>query len=129
MTDAKYHAPETGSLEGRVFRPATLEELREAVELAFDYRGDITVELKAGGQVTGYLFNRTATGEQPTIELFPASSSGTMTIPYSEVATIAFTGEDTATGKSWEAWISKKDSERRREVDRAAADAKARGHL
>lgn len=129
MTDAKYHAPETGSLEGRVFRPATLEELREAVELAFDYRGDITVELKAGGQVTGYLFNRTVTGEQPTIELFPASSSGTMTIPYSEVATIAFTGEDTATGKSWEAWISKKDSERRREVDRAAADAKARGHL
>ena len=129
MTDAKYHAPETGSLEGRVFRPANLEELREAVELAFDYRGDITVELKAGGQVTGYLFNRTATGEQPTIELFPASSSGTMTIPYSEVATIAFTGEDTATGKSWEAWISKKDSERRREVDRAAADAKARGHL
>jgi hypothetical protein len=129
MTDAKYHAPETGSLEGRVFRPATLEELREAVELAFDYRGDITVELKAGGQVTGYLFNRTATGEQPTIELFPATSSGTMTIPYSEVATIAFTGEDTATGKSWEAWISKKDSERRREVDRAAADAKARGHL
>jgi len=129
MTDAKYHAPETGSLEGRVFRPATLEELREAVELAFDYRGDITVELKAGGQVTGYLFNRTATGEQPTIELFPATSSGTMTIPYSEVATIAFTGEDTATGKSWEAWISKKDSERRREVDRAAADAQARGHL
>ena len=129
MTDAKYHAPETGSLEGRVFRPATLEELREAVELAFDYRGDITVELKAGGQVTGYLFNRTVTGEQPTIELFPATSSGTMTIPYSEVATIAFTGEDTATGKSWEAWISKKDSERRREVDRAAADAKARGHL
>ncbi len=129
MTDAKYHAPETGSLEGRVFRPASLAELREAIELAFDYRGDITVELKAGGQVTGYLFNRTATGEQPTIELFPATSSGTMTIPYSEVATIAFTGEDTATGKSWEAWITKKDSERRREVDRAAADAKARGHL
>lgn len=129
MTDAKYHAPETGSLEGRVFRPASLAELREAIELAFDYRGDITVELKAGGQVTGYLFNRTATGQQPTIELFPASSSGTMTIPYSEVATIAFTGEDTATGKSWEAWITKKDSERRQDVDRAAADAKARGHL
>ncbi len=129
MTDAKYHAPETGSLEGRVFRPASPSELREAIELAFDYRGDITVELKGGGQVSGYLFNRTATGEPPTIELFPATSSGTMTIPYSEVATIAFTGEDTATGKSWEAWISKKDSERRHEVDRAAADAKARGHL
>ncbi len=129
MTDAKYHAPEAGSLEGRVFRPESLGELGEAIELAFDYRGDITVELKSGDRVTGYLFNRTATGTQPTIELFPSTSSGTMTIPYSEIAAIAFTGEDTATGKSWEAWIAKKDSERRQEVDRAAADAKARGHL
>ncbi len=129
MTDAKYHAPEAGSLEGRVFRPASLAELREAVELAFDYRGDITVELNSGGQVTGYLFNRTAAGEQPTIEIFPATGSGIMTIPYSELATIAFTGEDTATGKSWEAWIAKKDSDRRQDVDRVAAEAKARGHL
>lgn len=129
MTDAKYHAPETGSLEGRVFRPATPEELAGAIELAFDYRGDITVELKSGDRVIGYLFNRTATGDQPTIELFPATSSGTMTIPYSEIAAIAFTGEDTATGKSWEAWMAKKDTDRRQDVDRAAAEAKARGHL
>ena len=129
MTDSKHQAPEIGSLEGRVFRPASSAELSEAIELAFDYRGDITVELKSGSQVTGYLFNRTATGEQPTIELFPATSSGTLTIPYSEVATIAFTGEDTATGKSWETWVAKKDSERQREVERVAADAQARGHL
>ncbi|MCE3224232.1 MAG: hypothetical protein K0S58_2412 [Nitrospira sp.] len=129
MTDAKYHAPESGSLEGRVFRPTSAAELSEAIELAFDYRGDITVELKSGGQMTGYLFNRTATGEQPTIELFPATSSGTLTIPYSEVATIAFTGEDTATGKSWESWVTKKESERQREAERVAADARARGHL
>ncbi len=129
MTDAKYHAPETGSLEGRVFRPTSLQELSEAIEQAFDYRGDVTVELKSGGQVVGYLFNRTATGEQPTIEIFPATGSGTLTIPFSEVAAIAFTGEDTATGKSWEAWIAKKESERRQDVDRAAAEADARGHL
>lgn len=129
MTDAKYHAPEQGSLEGRVFRPASLADLREAIELAFDYRGDVTVELKSGGHVIGYLFNRTATGEQPTIELFPATGNGTLTIPFSEIASIAFTGEDTASGKSWEAWVAKKDSERRREVDRVAAEAKARGHL
>ncbi|MBA3753245.1 MAG: hypothetical protein H0X01_03730 [Nitrospira sp.] len=129
MIDTKYHAPEIGRLEGRVFRPASLAELSEAIELAFDYRGDITVELKSGDQVTGYVFNRTATGEQLTIELFPATSNGTLTIPFSEVATIAFTGEDTATGKSWETWVAKKDSDRQREVDRVAADAKARGHL
>lgn len=129
MTDAKYHAPETGSLEGRVFRPASLTELAEAIELAFDYRGDITVELKSGAHVTGYLFNRTATGEQPTIEIFPATSSGTLTIPFSEMVAIAFTGADTATGKSWEAWSTKKESERRKDIDRAAAEAKSRGHL
>jgi hypothetical protein len=112
-----------------VFRPASPAELREAIELAFDYRGDVTVDLKSGGQVTGYLFNRTVTGEQPAIELFPANSSGTLTVPFSEVAAIAFTGEDTATGKTWEAWIAKKDSERRQDVERVAAEAKARGHL
>jgi hypothetical protein len=52
-----------------------------------------------------------------------------MTIPYCEVITIAFTGEDTATGKSWEAWIAKKESERQKDIDRAAAEAKSRGHL
>ncbi|MBP8116324.1 MAG: hypothetical protein KAY09_01210 [Nitrospira sp.] len=129
MTDAKHHAPEAGSLEGRTFRPSSFPELREAIELAFDYRGDITVELKSGERVTGYLFNRTATGEQPTLELFPATSSGTLTIPFSEVVAIAFTGEDTATGKSWEAWITKKESERQKEIDRVTADAKSRGHL
>ena len=129
MTDAKFHAPETGTLEGRVFVPVTSADLSEAIELAFVYRGDITVELKSGSRVTGYLFNRIATGEQPVIELFPATSSGTMTIPYAEVASIAFTGEDTATGKSWEAWVAKKSSERRREAERVEADAKARGHL
>lgn len=129
MTDAKYHAPETGSLEGREFHPVAPAELSEAIELAFDYRGDITVELKSGNRVTGYLFNRNATGEQPAIELFPSTGNGTMTIPYSEVASIAFTGEDTATGKSWETWVAKKSSERQREAERVEADAKARGHL
>ncbi|MCC2642484.1 MAG: hypothetical protein K0S45_2897 [Nitrospira sp.] len=129
MTDSKYHVSEPSTPEGRTFRPATPDELREAIELAFDYRGDVTVELKSGSQVTGYLFNRTATGEQPTIELFPATGSGTLTIPFSEVAAIAFTGKDTASGKSWEAWVAKKDSERRGEVDRAEAEANARGHL
>ena len=63
------------------------------------------------------------------IEIFPATSSGTLTIPFSEMVAIAFTGEDTATGKSWEAWSAKKESERRKDIDRAAAEAKSRGHL
>ena len=57
MTDAKYHIPEVGALEGRVFRPSTPEELAEAVELAFDYRGDVTLQLASAEQITGDIFN------------------------------------------------------------------------
>ncbi len=33
-------------------------ELREALEKAFDYRGDITITRKDGTKVNGYLFDR-----------------------------------------------------------------------
>lgn len=128
MTDSKYHTPEHTRLEGRTFRPSTPAELAEAVELAFDYRGDITVALTSGERIVGYLFNREATGPRPTLQLYP-ESGGMRQIAYAEVASIAFSGEDTASGKSWEAWVTKKESERRAEAQRAEADARARGHL
>ena len=128
MTDAKYHIPEVGALEGRVFRPSTPEELAEAVELAFDYRGDVTLQLASAEQITGYIFNRSVNGPAPSLELFPASG-GQRTIHYADIVSIAFTGEDTATGKSWEMWVSKKESDRLVERDRVTADAQARGHL
>lgn len=131
MTDTKNHGVDSvaGSLEGRVFRPASFAELAEAVELAFDYRGDVTIALKFGESLVGYLFNRQVSGSESSLELFPSDSSIAQKIRYDQIATIAFTGEDTATGKSWETWISKKESERRAEVERVAADAKARGIL
>jgi hypothetical protein len=30
-----------------------------------------------------------------------------VSIPYAEIAALAFTGRDTAAGKSWEAWVRK----------------------
>jgi hypothetical protein len=129
MTDTKYHTSESGSLEGRVFRPATDAELSEAVELAFDYRGDVTLELSSGEMVLGYLFNRSVTDHGPTIEVIPTKGEPARTIPYADVRSIAFSGEDTANGKSWEAWVAKKETERHAEADHVAAQAKARGHL
>lgn len=130
MTDTKNHAVAGGgSLEGRVFRPANLAETAEAIDLAFDYRGDVTLELTSGESVVGYLFNRHASGGAPSVEFFPEHSSTPRTIAYSTIASIAFTGEDTANGKSWEAWASKKDSERRAEAAKVEADARARGLL
>jgi hypothetical protein len=133
MTDTKNHisisGSGAGSLEGRVFRPASSAEIAEAVELAFDYRGDVTLELKSGESIVGYLFNRQANGPGPCIELFPADNPAPRRILYESIATIAFTGEDTANGKSWETWITKKESERKAEAARVAADAQARGYL
>jgi hypothetical protein len=128
MTDTKNHSSgATGSPEGRVFQPTSFAELAEAVELAFDYRGDVTVSLKSGESLSGYLFNRQVKGTDSSIEVFPSDSSQSRQIRYDQIVAIAFTGEDTATGKSWENWIAKKESERRAEIARVAADAKARG--
>ena len=118
-----------GSLEGRTFQPASPGELAEAIELAFDYRGDVTITLTSGQSVMGYLFNRQAAGPDPHIEVFPADNPTPQRIAYFGIVAIAFTGEDTANGTSWEAWMSKKDSERRAEAARVEDEARARGHL
>lgn len=131
MTDTKDHSAAAGavSLEGRTFRPTSPQELTEAVELAFDYRGDVTLYTTSGQLITGYIFNRDATGTSPYLEIFPSDESAACRINYNQIASIAFTGQDTASGKSWEAWIAKKESERRAETRRVATDAESRGHL
>lgn len=131
MTDTKTHSESinAGPLQGRRFIPLSFNEMVEAIELAFDYRGDVTVALRSGEEVSGYLYNREVKGADSTFDLFPAGSSETRRIRYDEVAMVAFSGEDTASGKSWENWVAKKESERKAEADRVAADAKARGYL
>jgi len=99
------------------------------VEFAFDYRGDVTLELTSGEKVEGYIFNRKSSTSPPFLELFPKGQPGELKIPYADIVAIAFTGEDTASGKSWEAWVRKKESERTAEAARIAAEAQARGHL
>jgi hypothetical protein len=128
VTDSKYHTPESGSLEGRVFRPGHAAELAEAIEKAFDFRGDVTLELTSGRTVEGYVFNRHPDAVAPYLEMFPADG-GSLRVPYAEIASIAFTGKDTASGKAWEAWVAKKESQRLDEARQAEEAARARGHL
>ncbi|HEX5228263.1 MAG TPA: hypothetical protein VFW44_11160 [Bryobacteraceae bacterium] len=96
-------------LEGWIPQLAGEDELREALEKAFDYRGDITVTLKNGTQVEGYIFDRRtgATLAESHVRLFPKNFDSKITIPYSDIQALAFTGRDTAAGKSWEAWLRK----------------------
>ncbi len=129
MTDCKTPGYQADSPQGRVFRPQTQAELKEAIEQAFDYRGDVTLELASGTSVEGYLYNRDQAGPRPTVQLFPRQGSELLEVPYDDIVAILFTGEDTAFGKSWEAWVAKKESQRRAEAERAAEAARARGHL
>jgi hypothetical protein len=96
-------------LQGRVWQPSSEEELREGLEKAFDSRGDVTITRKDGSTVEGYIFDRRAgaTLSDSLIRLFPKGEPVKVSIPYSEIASLAFTGRDTAAGKSWEAWLKK----------------------
>jgi hypothetical protein len=97
------------NLEGWVPGLATPDEVREALEKAFDYRGDVTITRKDGSVVEGYVFDRRAgsTLEDSAVRVIPAKERGKLSIPYSEIAALAFTGRDTAAGKSFEAWMKK----------------------
>jgi hypothetical protein len=100
---------EREQLEGWVPALASDAEVREALEKAFDYRGDITITRKDSTQVQGYLFDR-RTGPalaSSFIRIIPAGESSRLSIAYSEVAALAFTGRDTAAGKTFDAWVKK----------------------
>jgi hypothetical protein len=97
------------TLQGWIPELATEDELREALEKAFDYRGDVSVTRKNGSKVDGYIFDRVLGKTLPSsfVRLLPRDSNERVKIAYSEIAALAFTGRDTAAGKSWEAWVKK----------------------
>ena len=109
--DALEVAPGTKheQLEGWIPTLASEEEIRKALEKAFDYRGDITLTLKDGSKVEGYLFDRrpAATLKNSVVRLYPKNSAEKIAVSYADIAALAFTGRDTAAGKSWEAWMKK----------------------
>jgi hypothetical protein len=109
--DAMEVAPgaEHAVLEGWIPALATEQEIREALEQAFDYRGDVTITLKTGVRIEGYIFDRRPAPElyRSLVRVLPKDTSERVSIPYSEIAGLAFTGRDTAAGKSWEAWVRK----------------------
>ena len=102
-------AAEQQNLEGWIPTLAGDEDLRQALEKAFDYRGDVTITRKDGSRVEGYIFDRRngASLAESVVRLIPQNSQQKVSIPYSDVAALAFSGRDTAAGKSWEAWVKK----------------------
>ncbi|MBN9616623.1 MAG: hypothetical protein BGO25_19495 [Acidobacteriales bacterium 59-55] len=100
---------ESEQLEGWVPELASEAEIREALEKAFDYRGDITVTRKDGTKIEGYLFDRRSgsTLADSFIRIIPSNAQTKVNVAYSDVAALVFSGRDTAAGKTFEAWIKK----------------------
>jgi hypothetical protein len=96
-------------IEGWIPELVTEAELRDALEKAFDYRGDVTITRKDGSRVEGYLFDRRngPSLDSSVVRLVPQNSREKISIPYSDIAALVFSGRDTAAGKSWEAWVRK----------------------
>jgi hypothetical protein len=109
--DALEVAPGTlhETVQGWVPQMATEEELRIALEKAFDYRGDVTLTLKDNSKIEGYIFDRVAGKTLITsfVRLMPKDANQKLKVPYANIAALSFTGKDTAAGKSWEAWVRK----------------------
>jgi hypothetical protein len=96
-------------LEGWIPELASEQEIRGALEKAFDYRGDITITRKDGTKIEGYVFDRRSgsTLSDSVVRLYPKDSFQKISMAYADIAALAFTGRDTAAGKSWEAWVKK----------------------
>ena len=56
-----------------------------------------------------YIFDRRPgkTLQDSFVRVYPRNVTDKLSIPYSGIAGLAFTGRDTAAGKSWEAWVKK----------------------
>ena len=96
-------------LQGTIPALASEEELRSALEKAFEYRGDVTITRKDGSVLEGYLYDRRSapTLADSRVRMLPADGSPRVTVSYADIAALAFSGRDTAAGKSWEAWVRK----------------------
>jgi hypothetical protein len=105
------HAPGVvhENLEGWIPPIASEEEVRVALEKAFDYRGDVTITLRDGSKVEGYVFDRrdgkSLSGS--VVRLLPKDRDEKVAVSYAQIARLEFTGRDTAAGKSFETWVKK----------------------
>lgn len=97
------------NLQGLVWDLASEEALRSGLEKAFDYRGDVTITKRDGTKLEGYIFDRRPgkTLKDSFVRVIPTGVSQKVSIAYADIAGLAFTGRDTAAGKSWEAWVKK----------------------
>jgi hypothetical protein len=96
-------------LEGWVPTLASDADLRDALEKALDYRGDVTFTLKSGERVEAFIFDckNGPTLTESWARYYTPSAPEKRKVSYAEIARLEFTGKDRAAGKHWEDWVKK----------------------
>jgi hypothetical protein len=95
-----------------------MNELETQIEKAYDFRGHVTLKLKKGEAVEGFIFNRqlgdAKLKEPPYVEVMIKGSGDKRKIAVAELESIAMTGEDCAAGKSYDDYQKKKAAEQQK---------------
>jgi hypothetical protein len=103
------------NLEGWVPTLATDADLRDALEKALDYRGDVTLTLKSGERgeapekIEAFIFDckNGPTLAESWVRYYTPSAPEKRKVSYAEIARLEFSGKDRAAGKHWEDWVKK----------------------
>jgi hypothetical protein len=94
-------------LEGWVPTLASDEDLRQALDKALDYRGDVTITLKSGERIEAFIFNCQSgpTLAESFLQYFTPNAPEKRKVSYADIARVEFSGKDRAAGKHWEDWV------------------------
>ena len=88
-------------------------QLKQQIEAAFNYRGNVTLTKKDGSTTEGFVFNRefdhSTIEENQFVEIFLAGSGAPCKLTVAELESVELTGEDHAAGKSYEEWLKKQN--------------------
>jgi hypothetical protein len=85
----------------------------EALRAAFAYRGDVTLSLADGSERVGYVANL----REDRLELWGRGEACAEAVALAEIRRVAFTGRDTASGRSWETWLRKREKRKARQME------------
>ncbi len=110
MTERTTPDTDLTARQGIVVDASDPDRLRDAVDLAFHYRGDVTITCgSTGREIDGYVFDRVrgATPADLVIRMIVPGSSERIEIRVDDIAQLRFSGRDTAEGKSFETWMKK----------------------
>ena len=124
---AEYVNPsEKPSLQGLIATQDDERALIDALEKAFDYRGDVTLTVRGGRYIAGYIFDRRRgdTLNDSSVRILPEDSDEKIAVRFSEIERVEFSGKDTAHGKTFENWV-KRFTEKRLKGESAGIESEA----